>query len=610
VSRALILITLLAAILGTGILAFFMLGGRGGARTGHKQEAYEERIEERRRVPGEAPEAEEEAVTPAGLTRVEVRVGDTSGNAIEGALVRGRGAEARTGVDGRALLSLPRHATSLDAIAEGFLPDTRSGPLPESGVVEFRLEPAAVLTGLVRDRDGSPVQFAQVYLISPEHVLLDRPESWQQTHSGLDGRYLFPGVVRGTWDLGVRKWGYLPAIVKDIEIETLGRIERDIRLASGRSLRGVVKNAGESTRVYAGDVRLRDMLLPPGGIDALADAKVGRGLAGFPVAHDERAVEGIFEIEGLPPGPVDVRATDPSRITEPGLGNLQDVTASSVELTLLDARLLILFVFDATTRKPIEYRLHYRVDGTDDLFPVAVREGSSTPVPADQHRRRLVFSAEGYQTREVVALESHEGVLEVEMIPDAEGETGSFLVLIEPELKPLGRVALVGRDAEGEQKWVKHVSAPDAEGRWRVEGVPVGTYDVTVLATKRVPGLIERVVVSRNLEQTHRVVLSEGAGMALRVTNTKGELLDQVHIWLKDASERRIDLHILSEVSEGRGFVSVNYLPSAATASSDSGLAPGLYTVTAFREGYEVATEEFVVRDGDENAVTVTLRPR
>ena len=165
-------------------------------------------------------------------------------------------------------------------------------------------------------------------------------------------------------------------------------------------------------------------------------------------------------------------------------------------------------------------------------------------------------------------------------------------------------------DAVGEQKWVKHVSVPDDEGRWRVEGVPVGTYDVSVLATKRVPGLLERVVVTRSLELTHRVVLSQGAGMTMRVTDPDGKLLDQVHIWLKDANERRIDLHILSEVSEGKGWISVNYLPSAAAASSDSGLAPGVYTITAYREGYEYGTEEFVVREGEENAVTVTLRPR
>ena len=315
---------------------------------------------------------------------------------------------------------------------------------------------------------------------------------------------------------------------------------------------------------------------------------------------------------------MDVSALDVFRVSEPGLGSVKDFLGSELTLTLIDGRRLTMLVTDATTRAPIEYQLRYRVDGTGDTFPIPVydKPGDETgltyaTVPLDSARRKLVFSAEGYQPAEAtVPVEDLEEPFEVELIPVAEGETGSFLLLIEPELKPLSRIALVGRDAEGEQKWVKHVSRSDSEGRWRVEGVPVGTYDVSVLATKRVPGLLERVVVSRPLEQTHRVVLSEGAGMTLRVTDPEGELLDQVHIWLKDVDGRRIDLHILSEVSEGRGFVSVNYLPSAAAASSDSGLAPGVYTITAYREGYEYGTEEFLVRDGEENPVTVTLRPR
>ena len=250
VSRTLILITLLVAILGTAILAFFLAGGGGGARTGHKEEAYEERIDDRRRVPGEAPEAEEEPQpVPADRARVEVRVGDTSGNAIEGALVlavmRGSASrrEARTGVDGRVTLSLSPHAWSLDVAAEGFLPESRQftilGPERDPLIAEFRLEPAASLTGVVRDQRGAAVADAQVYLISPDYVLLDRPELWQQTTSGPDGRFLFPGVREGTWDLGARKWGYLPAIAKDVEVKSLGRIERDVRLTKGRSRRAV-----------------------------------------------------------------------------------------------------------------------------------------------------------------------------------------------------------------------------------------------------------------------------------------------------------------------------------------------------------------------------------
>jgi hypothetical protein len=501
----------------------------------------------------------------------------------------------------------------LDAVAEGFLPQRRWGAIPESRVVEFRLEPAASLAGFARDSTGSPIPGAEVYLISPEHVLLDRPELWQTTKSGDDGRFVFAGVPGGTWDLGARCSGFLPAIVRDVEVKSLAPIERDISLDRGRRLRVVVRNAGEDTRVIASDPRLRDMLLPPGGAEVLGRHPVGRSMIGYPVVEDFIPP---FEL-AVPRGPVDVKAADVRRISEPGLGSVEDFAGSDLELTLLETEEVELFVFDASTRQPVDYAVRYVVEGGDDHRFLGQHRGSGREnwkafVPVDPMRRDLVFEAKGYQAKEVHVPVGHEGVLEVEMVPEVDGETGSFLVLIEPELKPVSRVALVGRNADEEQVWVKHLyyNAVDDEGRWRVEGVPVGTYDVSVLASKRVPGLIERVVVSRNLEQTHRVVLSEGAGMSLRVTDPEGELLDQVHIWLKDVDGRRIDLHILSEVSEGRGFVSVNYLPSAAAASSDSGLAPGVYTITAYREGYEYGTAEFVVREGEENPVTVTLRPR
>ena len=66
----------------------------------------------------------------------------------------------------------------------------------------------------------------------------------------------------------------------------------------------------------------------------------------------------------------------------------------------------------------------------------------------------------------------------------------------------------------------------------------------------------------------------------------------------------------MTHVSEGRAFLSVNYLPSAATARADSGLAPGDYTLTVFKEGFEPATEGFVIRGHEVAEVAITLRPR
>jgi hypothetical protein len=103
------------------------------------------------------------------------------------------------------------------------------------------------------------------------------------------------------------------------------------------------------------------------------------------------------------------------------------------------------------------------------------------------------------------------------------------------------------------------------------------------------------------------VALYPGGGMELKVVDTKGELLDKVTLDLRDPNNERIDIHFVTMVSGERGFTSINYIPSAATAKTDSGLAPGSYTLFAGRDGYEVGKAEFVVVGTDIAEVTVVL---
>ena len=191
------------------------------------------------------------------------------------------------------------------------------------------------------------------------------------------------------------------------------------------------------------------------------------------------------------------------------------------------------------------------------------------------------------------------------MQPTAAGETGSFYVVFEPPLD--GRVALVGRDATGVQRWVKHIEDADKEGRWSVEEIAVGVYSVSVLATGMVPALLPQVSVARGVKDTYHVTLTAGGGLSLRVTDTAGQLLDQVHLLLKDQAGNQIDVHVLSHVSEGRAFLSVNYLPSAAAAKADSGLASGFYEIAVYREGYNLGKKSFEVRGTDIAEVEIAL---
>ena len=124
------------------------------------------------------------------------------------------------------------------------------------------------------------------------------------------------------------------------------------------------------------------------------------------------------------------------------------------------------------------------------------------------------------------------------------------------------------------------------------------------------PAVLPRVVVTRHHAETHRVAVNEGGGLEFKVVDPQGQLLDKVWLDLRDADGNQIDIHIWTQVSDGRAFLSVNYVPSAATAKADSGLAPGLYTLHALREGSERGQAQFSIRATETAEVSVTLAPR
>ena len=123
-----------------------------------------------------------------------------------------------------------------------------------------------------------------------------------------------------------------------------------------------------------------------------------------------------------------------------------------------------------------------------------------------------------------------------------------------------------------------------------------------------IPASLPRVDVRRGYRETYRVRLERGGGLDFKVTDAEGALLEKVHLFLKDPAERQVDVHVMTQVSGQRGFVSVNYVPSAAAARADSGLAPGAYTLTAWKEGYEPATESFAIRGTEVAQVTIVLK--
>ncbi|MHC4730272.1 MAG: carboxypeptidase regulatory-like domain-containing protein [Planctomycetota bacterium] len=643
-SRTLLALLLLVSLAATGAVAILLVEGVRTGRGDRDQTDVEPPA-----PPRTEPLAEErdETVTPKNTTSSRIwtlsgHVRDKAGRPVPGATVLAtvfeprREQETHTDQQGRyELIELTDPSLSFDVYARGYLPlvglvngrpngqldFVRDGDGP--WVRDFVLQRAASLTGRVLDESGAPVGGATVYVLSPEHQIVDHRTVGNVVTADERGEFEFPGLVPGTYDLGARAQGFSPGMVKDVAVVGQMPVAHDVVLARGRRINVTVEPVLPEGRVEvaAADSRLRGMLLPPGGVDALAGALVGRSWIGYPVVAQQQRTGGVFVLAGVGTGPVDVWVRAVSYLTEDGLGRLLDTTEEELTLKLVPGVLIPVHVRHAVTGEPLQPQVVRRTLGVSGALPVRELPRRLLLVPLDDRTHALHFTLEGFQAAKVDLPDlrpasrpgpwgwaEYPNPFDVVMLPESQGETGSFYLVFEPPLD--GRVALIGRDTEGKQQWVRHVDQADAEGRWEVKSIPVGEYVVSVLASGMVPVTLPRVVVTRTLKETHKILLERGGGLAFKVTDDDEKLLDKVHLFLKDAAEHRIDIHVLTHVSEGRAFLSVNYLPSAATARADSGLAPGEYTLTVYKEGFEPATEGFSIRGHEVAEVALTLRPR
>jgi len=636
---------LLVSLAATGAVAFLLAEGARASR-GDRDQADVEPPPPARTEP--LAEKRDETVTPKNGTASRIwtlsgHVRDEGGRPVPGATVLAtvfgprREQETRTDQQGRyELIELTDPSLSFDVYARGFLPLAglvngrpngeldfiRDGDGP--WVRDFVLQRAASLTGRVLDEDGRPVKGATVYVLSPEHQIVDHRTVGNVVTADGRGEFAFPGLPPGTHDLGVRMNGFVPGMVRDVTVVGQMPVARDVVLGRGRRVRVTVEPAlaEGSVEVAAADSRLRGRLLPPGGVEALAGALVGRAWIDYPVVAENKRTDGVIVLAGVGPGPADVWARAVSHLTEDGLGRLLDATEEELTLKLVPGVLIQVHVRHAVTGELLQPQIVRHTVAVAAALPVRELPRGMLLVPLDDRSHALHFALEGFQTAKLdlpdlrpaarphpVGWAEYPNPFDVVMMPEAQGETGAFYLVFEPPLD--GRVALVGRDAEGKQRWVRHLSDEDKQqDRWEVKTIPVGEYAVSVLASGMIPVTLPRVVVTRTVKETHRIRVERGGGLAFKVTDADGKLLDKVHLFLKDAGERQIDIHVLTQVSEGRAFLSVNYLPSAATARADSGLAPGAYTLTVFKEGFEPATESFFIRGHEVAEVALTLRSR
>ncbi|MHC4451758.1 MAG: carboxypeptidase-like regulatory domain-containing protein [Planctomycetota bacterium] len=602
-TRFALVLFLVIAGAGTFVAIQWFMGDSGPDR----QTAREKMLEgerERRRGSRDEPETKPR---PKNVYAAPLRgfVVDTADRPIEGALVRAEDQSTRTNADGGYGFADAPKTGAVSVSARGFFAASRERGGAET--LDFELSRAAVLFGRVVDEAGQPVNGAHVYRIHAEHQLLDPSASHDGADTDPKGDYLFAGITAGTTDLGVKASGYLPLVVQDFAVVGEQEHRKDFVLRRGRSVVLHVEGVPEGLLwvVRASDSRLRDKLLPPGGLRLLAGSFPGRELVDYPAAF------GVSPMSGLPAGPVDylleIVDSDDYFVAEPGLGKLLDNTDPEVTLKLLPGGLVAPVVRDATTREIVYPKVTRFADSTGPL-PVDVHvEDKLFVVPTDPRRHKLRFEMAGYESREVELPVKREGILDlqVELQPLADAASGSLRLTFDPKFE--GRVGVVGRGEAGARSFD---AKRDKDGHWLIEKIPVGVWDFTILATKMVPVQLSGVRIVAGATQELPVVVYAGGGMELKVVDGDGKLLDKVTLDLRNPDNVRIDIHFVTMVSGDRGFTSINYIPSAATARTDSGLAQGTYTLFAGRQGYDVGKAEFSVAGTDVAEVTVVLEKK
>jgi len=155
--------------------------------------------------------------------------------------------------------------------------------------VELTVRPGGVLAGRVLHADGRPATAFALQL-----VRLRRPEP-ARTLSIVDpeGRWEVRGLSAGAWELQALSADSGPSdrVRVDLPATPAARVEKDIRLRTGRGLQGVVKDANSQQPVPGARVAMESS---PGEDSVLVRTGTFTG------------PDGRFSLEGLPDTPVSV----------------------------------------------------------------------------------------------------------------------------------------------------------------------------------------------------------------------------------------------------------------------------------------------------------------
>ncbi|HEX4954921.1 MAG TPA: carboxypeptidase regulatory-like domain-containing protein [Thermoanaerobaculia bacterium] len=441
-------------------------------------------------------------------------------------------------------------------------------PLPDSPL-EVVLEPAARLLGRVVAAGGEPIAGAEVEVdpVSPLPPELRRSRPWRAARARTDeeGRFEVKKLAGGPYRVAASARSYLPASPRTIEVPAGSKVEGfDLVLSKGAVLEGqVLDEAGQPVLgAWVSQVReLSGELIRDG----------GTGVDGA----------GRYRLEGIAPGHQQLAAGAEGWLS----------VEKSVEVTETGGRLDFTLRRGATVRGRVidaegvpvpraNVVLEEQAGGPFLAMIQSGREGSFSIGGVPPGRYVIAAQREGYRAPAgPTSVEvGGQAVEDLELVLDRGGAIVGAVTGVEP-------AETVGlRVAAFDGKGPRASAAVDARGRFRLEGLAPGSYQV-----QAVPG-------AQNLSGSAAVELAEGALEAsVTLPLAPGLSLSGQLLWGTAPVER---MHLALEGEAGRASTMTDEKGRFALR----GLKPGRYrmVLSTLGERMAAAYEQVLTLDADQ----------
>lgn len=488
--------------------------------------------------------------------------------------------------------------TALDVWAPGHAraESTAPGvPARSQGRHVVRLEPEASISGTVRDASGEPVAGASAELQTVDRYRLTA----RATSTGSDGRFSFPNLDTGKWELLVNCRGRASARVRALETKRGAAIDDlEIVLAKGASIRGVIRDSSGHARALA-EIRIVDEPF-----DAKRTALDAPDFKGWEMTDDTGRYEfielpaGRYRVEPDNVAPIDVLLAEGEVATvDVALPQLPVVhgrvrtggeaaVGLAVTAEVADGKQNV-WIETVTTDDEGGYRLTLTRAGGFDV-KVGADAGSIGYAPLGRAQRIDV----GWGDEPVLDIELPGGRVSGRAIDQHTGEPRAGV--------DIGLSPMDAKSRGLSQRWTE----TDKDGRFRFVAVEADTYVIFThsymyASWQHVPYQSASIVLADGDRRDDLVLeLHRGARISGTVSKANGKpVTDEAEVWVwRDGEDKA-------------GSAS----PVKESAYALSGLAAGRYRVTAWekgpdREGVPSGGAVVTLTDGEERRLDLIVQ--